>query len=116
MSNNFKITSHYESTYFIYTLITPKYILSLILSTGYVLKRLDHMHVFSIMFFTYAIIFGLYSIIENPIWILPVEILNGSLYGLTFAAALSYATLVTPVGSEGTLVGIVGMVFDGIGL
>lgn len=68
------------------------------------------------MFFTFAIVFGLYGIIENPIWILPIEILNGSLFGLTFATALSYATHVTPVGSEGTLVGIVGTVMDGIGL
>lgn len=73
------------------------------------------MHSFSIMFFTFAIIFGLYGIIENPIWILPVEILNGSLFGLTFAAALSYAIQVTPIGSEGTLVGIMGMVLDGVG-
>lgn len=86
------------------------------LLTGYVLQRVDHMHMFSIMFFTFTIIFGLYTIIENPVWILPIEILNGSVFGLTFAAAMSYAALVSPAGAEGFLVGIVGMLMSGIGL
>lgn len=74
------------------------------------------MHVFSLMFFTFTLIFAAYTFIEDPLWTLPVEILNGAVFGLTYSAAISYAATVSPVGSEGTLQGTVGMALQGIGL
>lgn len=76
---------------------------------------MDHMHVFSLMFFTLTLIFSAYSVIKDPLWALPVEVLNGIVFGLVYSAAISYAALVTPTGAEGTLQGFVGTALNGIG-
>ncbi|XP_022177886.1 major facilitator superfamily domain-containing protein 6-A-like [Myzus persicae] len=88
----------------------PSFILS-----SYILKRVDHMTVFSIVFFTFTCIFFVYTIIENPLWALPVELLNGITFALSYSAAISYAALITPTGAEGTLQGVVGTAYTGIG-
>ncbi|CAI6363531.1 unnamed protein product [Macrosiphum euphorbiae] len=83
--------------------------------SSYILKRVDNMKVFSLMFFVFAARFFLYSIITNPVLVLPVELLNGLTYALAYSAATSYAAELAPVGAEGTLQGIVGTAFLGIG-
>jgi len=73
------------------------------------------MTIFSMVFFTFTFIFSLYTIIENPLWALPVELLNGITFALSYSAAISYASLITPAGAEGTLQGVVGTAYTGIG-
>lgn len=73
------------------------------------------MSVFSLIFFTFAVKFCLYTMVENPIWIVPIELLHGLTYALPFATAVSYAAHIAPAGAEGTLQGIVGTVLMGIG-
>eukprot|EP00102_Acyrthosiphon_pisum_P007046 XP_003241276.1 PREDICTED: uncharacterized protein LOC100573501 [Acyrthosiphon pisum] len=73
------------------------------------------MNVFSIMFFVYALIFFLFSIIENPVYVLPVEILSGVAFALFYSGAISYAHFSTPAGAEGTFQGVVGTALTGIG-
>lgn len=68
------------------------------------------------MFFAFAVRFFLYSIITNPFWVLPVELLNGLPFALAFLAAVSYAADLVSVGVEGTLQGIVGTALLGIGM
>lgn len=84
--------------------------------SSYILKRVDSMKVFSLMFFGFAVRFFLYSIIKNPVWVLPVELLNGVTFALAYAAATSYTAEITPVGAEGTLQGIVATALFGIGI
>ncbi|XP_022182048.1 major facilitator superfamily domain-containing protein 6-A-like isoform X2 [Myzus persicae] len=83
--------------------------------SSFILKRVDNMKVFSLMFFLFAVRFLLYSIITNPVWVLPVELLNGLTFALAYSAATSYAAELAPVGAEGTLQGIVGTALQGIG-
>ncbi|XP_060874398.1 major facilitator superfamily domain-containing protein 6-B-like [Metopolophium dirhodum] len=83
--------------------------------SSYILKRVDNMKVFSLMFFTFAVRFFLYSIITNPFYVLPVELLNGLTYALAYSAATSYVSELAPVGAEGTLQGILGTALLGIG-
>ncbi|XP_022179023.1 major facilitator superfamily domain-containing protein 6-like isoform X2 [Myzus persicae] len=83
--------------------------------SGYILKRVGHMNVFSVMFFVYALIFFLFSIIENPVYVLPVEILSGVAFALFYSGAISYADLLSPSGAEGTVQGVVGTALTGIG-
>lgn len=64
----------------------------------------------------YALIFFLYSIIENPVYVLPVEILSGIAFALFYSGAISYANLLTPAGAEGTFQGVVETAMTGIGL
>lgn len=73
------------------------------------------MNSFSLMFVGFAVRFLLYSIITNPVWVLPVEMLNGVTFALAYSAATSYAAQLAPVGSEGTLQGLVGTAQMGLG-
>lgn len=82
---------------------------------GHILKRVDHMTIFSLMFFTFTLIYSAYSVIKDPILALPVEILSGLTFAMSYSAAISYADRVTPVGAEGTLQGVVGTALSGIG-
>lgn len=83
---------------------------------GYVLKYVDHMTMFTLMFFSYGTAFFLYSMITNPILVVPVGIIVGVTFALTYSAAISYADFVAPTGVEGTLQGIVGTALYGIGM
>jgi hypothetical protein len=74
------------------------------------------MKVFSLMYFGFAIRFFLYSLIKNPVWVLPVELLNGLTFALAYSAATSYTAKLAPAGAEGTLQGIVGTALYGIGM
>lgn len=76
---------------------------------------MDHMTVFSLMFFTFTVVFTAYSFIRHPLWALPLEVFNGITFALSYSAAISYAALITPTGAEGTLQGIVGTALSGIG-
>jgi len=60
--------------------------------------------------------FFLFSIIKNPVYILPVEILNGVTFALFYSGAISYANLSTPAGAEGTFQGVIGTALTGLGL
>uniref|UniRef100_A0A2S2RAT1 Major facilitator superfamily domain-containing protein 6 n=1 Tax=Sipha flava TaxID=143950 RepID=A0A2S2RAT1_9HEMI len=83
--------------------------------SSYVIKHVDHMNTFSITFLAFTVIFSSYSFITNPLWTLPIEVLNGVSYALSFSVAISYAANVSPVGAEGTLQGVVGTALTGIG-
>lgn len=74
------------------------------------------MNAFSLIFLGFAVRFYLYSIITNPVWVLPVELLNGVTYALGVSTAVSYVAAFSPVGAEGTLQGIVGMTVEEIGM
>jgi len=67
------------------------------------------------MFFGFAVRFLLYSIITNPVWVLPVETLNGVTFALAYSSAASYAAQLAPAGSEGTLQGLLGTAMMGLG-
>lgn len=74
------------------------------------------MHVFSLVFFTFAVRFFLYSYIQNPLWVLPVELLNGITFALAYSAAISYVTHVAPPGAEGMFQGVLGTFIQGVGM
>jgi len=84
-------------------------------TAGYILKRIGHMAAFSVSFAMFSMRFFLYSIINDPLWVLPVELTNGITFALAFVAGISYAAEVAPSGSAGTLQGLFGMAFHGIG-
>jgi len=73
------------------------------------------MAAFSVSFIMFTVRFFLYSIIKDPLWVLPVELLNGISFTLAFVAGISYAAEVAPTGSEGTVQGLFGMAFHGMG-
>ncbi|XP_050548934.1 major facilitator superfamily domain-containing protein 6-B-like [Daktulosphaira vitifoliae] len=90
--------------------------LPIYLWSKYILRKIGHMTAFSIGFLCFGIRFYLYSVIIDPVWVLPVELLNGVSFAILFLSGISYAAKVAPPGSEGTLQGLFGMAFQGLGI
>ena len=59
--------------------------------------------------------FILYSVVSNPWFFLPIELLNGFTFGIFYAVMTSYASIVAPPGGQATVQGIVGAAFEGLG-
>ena len=79
------------------------------------MKRIGHIHVMSLVLAAFGIRFILISLIMNPWYILPIEVLSGLTYGMLTSTMNSYAALVAPPATESTMQGLVGSIFEGIG-
>ncbi|XP_063697661.1 major facilitator superfamily domain-containing protein 6-A [Culicoides brevitarsis] len=89
----------------------PFFILS-----GWILRKIGHIHTMTLVLCAFGIRFLLYSLLVNPWYIIPIEFLNGLCFGLFYATMASYASIVAPAGTEATLQGLTGAVFEGIGV
>jgi MFS family permease len=83
--------------------------------SGWFLKKLGHIHTMSLVLFCFGIKFLLYSIATSPWHILPIETMCGLTFSVFYATMTSYASIVSPPGTEATMQGIVGAVFEGVG-
>ncbi|KFM78779.1 Major facilitator superfamily domain-containing protein 6, partial [Stegodyphus mimosarum] len=83
---------------------------------GWFIKKLGHFYCLSISFLAFAIRLGLYSILENPWLVLPIEVLHGLTYAVFYASMTGYASENAPSGTEATMLGILGGLFEGLGL
>lgn len=82
--------------------------------SGWLLRKFGHINVMSGILLFMGIRFTLYSLLTDPWWFLPIEILQATA-GLSFATMASYASIVAPPGTEATVQGLVGATFEGIG-
>ena len=78
-------------------------------------KRLGHIHCLSLVVASFGVRFLLYSMLENPWYSLPIEILQGPTVALMFVSMVGYAYKIAPTGGEGTMQGVMGGVMEGIG-
>ncbi|KAF8766472.1 major facilitator superfamily domain-containing protein 6-like [Argiope bruennichi] len=67
-------------------------------------------------FIAFTLRLGLYYILENPWLILPVEILHGLTFAVFYASMTGYASDNAPPGTEATMMGILGGLFEGLGV
>lgn len=84
--------------------------------SGWIMKRLGHLNCMSLILGVFAFKFFAYSIVTNPIWALVIELTNGITFGLAYAVLMSYSSILALPGSESTMIGLVGGVFEGIGV
>ncbi|KAJ1524888.1 hypothetical protein ONE63_009752 [Megalurothrips usitatus] len=84
--------------------------------SGWIIKRLGHINVMSLVLFSFGIRFILYSILSNPWLCLPIELLQGVTFGLFYSTMASYASILSVPGTEATVQGLVGAVFEGVGV
>ncbi|KAL5233970.1 hypothetical protein ACI65C_001380 [Semiaphis heraclei] len=84
--------------------------------SGWIIKRLGHLNCMSLVLGVFAFRFFAYSVLTNPIWVLVIELTNGITFGLAYAVLMSYASILALPGSESTMIGLVGGVFEGIGV
>jgi MFS family permease len=71
--------------------------------SGWLLKKISHVHAMSLVLLGFAFRFYFYSILVNPWWVLPIELLNGVTFGIFYATMASYASIIAPAGCEATL-------------
>ncbi|XP_043492952.1 major facilitator superfamily domain-containing protein 6 [Polistes fuscatus] len=83
--------------------------------SGSILKKFGHINVMSLVLLIYAIRFMAYSVISNPWLFLPLEIFHGPSFGLCWPTMVSYGDKVTPPGTQATIQGLIGAIFEGIG-
>ncbi|KAL7011869.1 hypothetical protein ACKWTF_014499 [Chironomus riparius] len=84
--------------------------------SGKLLKKIGHINAMNLVLVGFVLRFFLYSILSNPWYVLPIELLNGVTFGIFYATMASYASSVAPQGTEATLQGLVGAVFEGVGV
>lgn len=83
--------------------------------SGSILKKFGHINVMSLVLLIYSIRFMAYSVISNPWLFLPLEIFHGPSFGLCWPTMVSYGDKVTPPGTQATIQGLIGAIFEGIG-
>ncbi|XP_071126392.1 major facilitator superfamily domain-containing protein 6-like isoform X2 [Mytilus edulis] len=83
--------------------------------SGYFIKRFGHMYCLYAAFFAYTLRFTAYSFLTNAWQVLPVEMLHGITFGIMWAAATSYGSIITPEGMSGTIQGLLSGVHFGFG-
>ncbi|XP_067134754.1 major facilitator superfamily domain-containing protein 6-like [Centruroides vittatus] len=83
---------------------------------GIIIKKLGHVNTINLTLLCFSIRYLLYSVINNPWFVLPVELLQGPTFGIFYTAMTSYAKVVAPVGTEATMQGILGGIFEGLGI
>ncbi|XP_055619237.1 major facilitator superfamily domain-containing protein 6-A isoform X2 [Toxorhynchites rutilus septentrionalis] len=84
--------------------------------SGWILKKIGHIHAMSLVLLGFGVRFLLYSLLVDPWWVIPIELLNGVTFGLFYATMASYASIAAPPGTEATMQGLVGAVFEGVGV
>lgn len=83
--------------------------------SGWIIKRLGHLNCMTLVLGVFALRFFAYSILTNPVWVLAIEFTNGITFGLAYAVLMSYASVIALPGTESTMIGLVGGVFEGVG-
>jgi len=83
--------------------------------SGRILKKIGHINTMSLVLMGFGIRFILYSLLSNPWWVLPIELLQGITFGMSYATMASYASIIAPSGTEATIQGLVGAIFEGVG-
>ncbi|VVC36464.1 Major facilitator superfamily domain,Major facilitator superfamily associated domain [Cinara cedri] len=84
--------------------------------SGWLIKRIGCSYCMCLGLFGFAARFYLFSIITDPVWILPVELFDGITFGLFHAVMVAYARIIAPQNAVTTVVGFAGSIFEGVGL
>ena len=82
---------------------------------GSIVKRLGHVNCMCLACAAFAARLLGYSVLSDPWMVLFIEPLQGLTYGLFYASASAYGSLITPPGLHGTVQGIIGSLHFQIG-
>ncbi|GFT40479.1 major facilitator superfamily domain-containing protein 6-B [Nephila pilipes] len=83
---------------------------------GWFIKVFGYFNCLTGSFCAFAIRLGLYYILENPWMVLPIEVLHGLTFAVFYASMTGYASENAPPGTEATMMGILGGLFEGLGV
>lgn len=83
---------------------------------GKIIKRIGYTHCLSLCFFNYAVRLYLISVITNPWYLVPIElVMQGASYSLTYSCIVIYASQLAQPGLSATVQGLVAGMDDGLG-
>lgn len=71
--------------------------------SGWVLKKIGHVNSMTLVLFAFGIRLFLYSLLTNPWWVLPIELMQGITFGIFYSTMATYASIVAPDGTAATL-------------
>lgn len=71
--------------------------------SGWILKKIGHIHAMSLVLLGFGVRFLFYSILSDPWWVLPIEFMNGITFGIFYSTMASYASILAPSGTEATI-------------
>lgn len=84
--------------------------------SGKILKKIGYVHCLSFCLFAYAVRLFLISIIPNPWYLIPIElVMQGATYALCYTCVVAYAAAIAPPGTSATVQGLVAGMDDGVG-
>ncbi|XP_052076345.1 major facilitator superfamily domain-containing protein 6-A-like [Mytilus californianus] len=83
--------------------------------SGFFIKKIGHINCLYVVFIAYAARFIIYSFLTNAWSVLPVEMLHGITFGIMWATATSYCSILTPPGMSGTIQGLLSGIHFGFG-
>jgi len=84
--------------------------------SGWILRHLGHSATMTLVLGAFSLRFFLYSLLSDPWLSLPIELLNGVTFGLCYSTMTSYAHSIATPGTEATMQGVVGAMFEGLGV
>ncbi|GFQ94549.1 hypothetical protein TNCT_67221 [Trichonephila clavata] len=84
--------------------------------SGWFIKIFGYFYCVSGSLAAFAIRYGLYYVLKNPWWVLPIEVLHGITFAVFYASMTGYASDYAPPGTEATMLGIFGGLFEGLGV
>ncbi|GFQ94547.1 major facilitator superfamily domain-containing protein 6-B [Trichonephila clavata] len=84
--------------------------------SGWFIKTFGYFYCVSGALAAFGLRYGLYYILENPWLVLPIEVLQGLTFAVFYTAMTGYASNNAPPGTATTLMGILGGLFEGLGV
>ncbi|XP_031631871.1 major facilitator superfamily domain-containing protein 6-A isoform X2 [Contarinia nasturtii] len=84
--------------------------------SGWFITKIGHVNAMTLVLFVMGIRLICYSLLTNPWWVLPIEFSQGMTFGISYTAMTMYANVVAPSGTSATLQGLVGAIFEGVGV
>ena len=83
--------------------------------SGKVINLIGHVPCLYIALLAYAVRYLCYSFLTNAWFVLPIELLHGVSFGLMYAAATAYASIIAPKGLSATVQGLMAGLYFGFG-
>ncbi|XP_011312345.1 major facilitator superfamily domain-containing protein 6 [Fopius arisanus] len=84
--------------------------------SGKILKKFGYGISMTFCFVCYGLRLGLISLVPNPWWVIPIELLmQGPTYALCYTIIVGFASVVAPPGTSATVQGIIAGMDDGLG-
>lgn len=71
--------------------------------SGWLVNKIGHINAMTMVLFAFGIRLCLYSVLTNPWWVLPIELMQGVTFALFYATMATYANIVAPHGTAATL-------------